>query len=622
MSRTNESIKSIEALNGFHFSVEAYQRGYKWGILQVHELLSDIDEFERGFESFYCLQPVVVKDLGEHKYELIDGQQRLTTIFILLKCLNLDIYKLSYRTREESEHFLEHIDKELAMISLDLGAYDVLEPKLLEEEIMPVLQEHWGAYVEQHPDHDNVDNYHFYTAYQYIKNWLALKGKGEDSFKQKLLSDSKVIWYEQTGEDSAEEIFVKFNHGKIGLAQAELIKALFVLQIQEEKNIELRSFKLNQFAEEWNTIENQLQDNAFWFFVSNDISDARKANRIDFIFDLLAEKPSQSNDNLHSYHHYLRLYKEHKEKDTRPLLNWAEVRDLYHQIYEWYTNRDLYHLIGYLVHEGIADIIKVMAIFQTSKTKQEFEGELKQKIWNCFFEIDKDKYALEELIYGKDNERIESILVLHNIINYHFTDAYYRFPFDRLKQEKGWSLEHIHAQNTDNFKTIDDIRHWIKDIRDLAEDFKEDVSFNEASLERLEEKLGASNISKTNPEIKNLVLKLDEDATVYFDKNSLNNLCLLDRKTNSSIGNKFFAEKRKAILDIDKMTLGEYNKRFHKQEQTKPYIPLATKHVFLKYYAEEGAVSMTFWGSKDRKGYFEHIESGIKEYLNRKERTI
>ena len=69
--------------------IPAYQRGYRWDRLQVTQLLDDIWDFIQASEekrrtSFYCLQPLVVRKLEDGGYEVVDGQQRLTTIFILL----------------------------------------------------------------------------------------------------------------------------------------------------------------------------------------------------------------------------------------------------------------------------------------------------------------------------------------------------------------------------------------------------------------------------------------------------------------------------------------------------------------------------------------------------------
>ena len=62
------------------FTVPAYQRGYRWDKTQVKELLEDI--YRSGDKGLY-LQPIVVKRRDDGRYELIDGQQRLTTLYQL-----------------------------------------------------------------------------------------------------------------------------------------------------------------------------------------------------------------------------------------------------------------------------------------------------------------------------------------------------------------------------------------------------------------------------------------------------------------------------------------------------------------------------------------------------------
>ena len=72
-----------------NFIVPSYQRGYRWDEINVTDLLDDLLEFMQDGSSgkFYCLQPLVVKKIGTNQYNVIDGQQRLTTIFIILKYL-------------------------------------------------------------------------------------------------------------------------------------------------------------------------------------------------------------------------------------------------------------------------------------------------------------------------------------------------------------------------------------------------------------------------------------------------------------------------------------------------------------------------------------------------------
>lgn len=606
------NLKSIKELKDFHFLVEKYQRGYKWGIPQIEELLTDIQEFSLEKESFYCLQPVVIKQLDNNKFELIDGQQRLTTIFIILKCLEENNYTISYRTRESSEDFLNSIHELESIDELDVHAD-------INEEIIPLLNNAWNYYVKNNLDeNNNVDNYHFYCAYQYIKKWLLSIKDSQTLFRNNLLENTKVIWHDpevnqQEESHTAEEIFINFNQGKIDLAQAELIKALFVIQLSQETNIELRIFKINQFSEEWNTIENKLQDDKFWYFVSNDISDNRKSNRIDFLFDLVKEKPDRSNDKLYSYHLYLKNYKENET------LDWESVRDLFNQLNEWYSQRNLYHLIGYIVYENIANVSGIKKLYESVDSKNDFSDKLKELVNTNYFKgKKKDLYDVDIINYESHPKQIQSILLLHNIVNYQITDSYYRFPYDRLKTESGWSLEHIHAQNTDDFEIIKDIREWINDIEILKDDFiKNGESFSDEKLNFLKNRIsGFKDTEKIDNEIKQYVKALDEDMAVYFQKHSISNLCLLDRRTNSSLGKKFFSEKRAEIVKIDKMTLSEYNIEYNKNEDQKPFVPLATKQAFLKYYSNNvNDIQFAFWGYKDREGYKKEIENSISKYL-------
>jgi uncharacterized protein with ParB-like and HNH nuclease domain len=617
----DDNIIAIEELEGHHYVVEEYQRGYKWGIQQIRELLTDIQDFDRaGIESFYCLQPIVVKNIPDGKFELIDGQQRLTTIFIILQCLKAKVYDISYQTRDSSRGFLKKIASLELVTDLDVNT-DV------DKVIVPKLHNAWNTYlsIEGNEQYNNVDNFHFYCGYQYIKNWLnTFSDKETNLFKDNLLRYTKVIWHEQSGSDPAEQVFIKFNQGKIELAQAELIKALFVLQLKEEKNAELRSFRLNQFAEEWSFIENQLQDDSFWFFVSNDVSDNKKSNRIDLLFDLIFEVPEGTNNKLYSYHRYLEIYTERKKDNSVAELDWTKVNDLFNQLFEWYHDRELYHLIGFIIYEDIQSIADINRLYQKITSKTGFRQKLRALIHEYLFgKKNKDKFNLDAMVYGTNNRAISAILVLHNVINYFHTDSYYRFPFDRLKLEDGWSLEHIHAQNTDKFEQIEQIKDWLEDLDNLKEDFKQEEKWQATNTDGLDqaikavrEKLEETNISPSDKDLKRLVEVLDEAATSFFNKDSLSNLCLLDRKTNSSIGKKFFKEKRKEILAIDKMTLAEYNTD-HKQIKPKPFIPLATKHVFLKYFTEGEAVQMTFWGAQDRRYYQEHIKTGIKKFLKK-----
>ena len=125
----NIELRSVGELEGMNFFIPDYQRGYRWTRQQVEDLLDDINEFRGVDGGFYCIQPLVVakrKDdtfkkikeeaqnmddvvrLLKGSWEVVDGQQRLTTIFIILRYLDrAQFYNLAYGTRE---HLLDNLE--------------------------------------------------------------------------------------------------------------------------------------------------------------------------------------------------------------------------------------------------------------------------------------------------------------------------------------------------------------------------------------------------------------------------------------------------------------------------------------------------------------------------------
>ena len=248
MKTNNSGIKLdtvlIGAIEG-NFFIPSYQRGYRWGVEEVTRLLDDI--YFNGPQS-YCLQPIVVQKTGD-KYELIDGQQRLTTLFILLHYIQKEYkprisikYTLSYELRIGSEQYLSDIKEELA--------------------------------------ETDIDYFHIYQAYKTIDEWFS---KQEDSvivaddMYSYLVKYIKIIWYEiPENNKDAIGLFTRLNIGKIPLTSAELVKAMFLTNTQTEvsgKNAEykqkLREMKQSEIAMQWDIIEKELHNASLWGFLTN-----------------------------------------------------------------------------------------------------------------------------------------------------------------------------------------------------------------------------------------------------------------------------------------------------------------------------------------------------------------
>lgn len=103
MSKLNKSIAQIWSDD---YVVPLYQRNYAWQEKQIQQLLQDIYDNSKNPDSNYFIGSLVVLQRPDGIFEVIDGQQRLTTLHLICKSLNiLDISHLTYDSRPEVEEF-------------------------------------------------------------------------------------------------------------------------------------------------------------------------------------------------------------------------------------------------------------------------------------------------------------------------------------------------------------------------------------------------------------------------------------------------------------------------------------------------------------------------------------
>lgn len=97
-------------LKGKTYIIPYQQRGYKWTSFNVEELLCDLREFIEETNSkkrIYCLQPLAVVPVGVNRYVVLDGQQRLTTLYLLYKYLyGQSPYVFDYERDVDHENFM------------------------------------------------------------------------------------------------------------------------------------------------------------------------------------------------------------------------------------------------------------------------------------------------------------------------------------------------------------------------------------------------------------------------------------------------------------------------------------------------------------------------------------
>jgi len=626
MSESNNIEKGrIENLKGLSFLVNDYQRGYKWTAREVLDLLEDINSFDPEKQAFYCLQPLVVtcnlkpedRSLfplsADNVFEVIDGQQRLTTIHLILKEIDQGIFSIKYKTRSSSTKFLEGIKQTLSNFFIEKKEpeYEFDESQGLKE-FEKEINIKWKDYLEKNGNVsgvNNIEGFHFFTAYLTSKYWFAQKEKNEkEVFLENLKKRTSFIWYEDTSGTDAKEFFRNLNSGKIELTNAELIKALFINSLKDQ-NEEVQRLKQTTLAREWDQIEQQLQEEDFWCFISSEES-FNFQTRIDLLFEIITGKQGGKNNKLSSYRVYAKRYENNK-------MDWQEVKHLFLQLKEWYQDREKYHLIGFIVDREIKTISEIITA-GSSQEKSKFKTVLIDFIKKFF---DKKKngisiYHLRGLDYRIKSKAMETVLLLHNIETYQKSEVGFRFPFAKFKTQK-WSLEHIHPQQPKDFKKVGELKGWVNDTSlsideiDLNQQQKDEAK---EILEKLEVSLRKSDPeSKISTEQAGLFQKIIDLIGELSEDHGIRNMALLDRGINSKLGNKTFKDKQKIIIGIDQQKwLSETEK------SEKSFIPICTKNAFLKYYTED-IKQVDFWGIQDRIDYYNNIVSILGKYYNSKQ---
>lgn len=561
-------LKSINDILKENFHIPSYQRGYRWESQQVEDLLDDIWEFKQRpnpkVGEFYCLQPVVVTKKDD-QWELIDGQQRLTTIYIILSYINNNVFKnansifnIEFATRPDSQNFLESID-------------------LSKKE-------------------KNIDYYYVCEAFEKIKIWFEEKGNPTlvaMQFYPELLENTKIIWYEVNDGSIPVNIFTRINLGKIRLTNAELIKALF-LSRENFTDVDNDKIRLKQFeiASEWDRIEYAMQNDEFWFFLNNEIQPS--TSRIELLFDLMSDKQI-NNDEYFTFRYFNGMFKNSKDsnREEKILKVWSKVKKFYLTFEEWFNDRQFYHLIGYLITIGVKiNEIKSMSDgLLKSKFTERLDAKIKEQV----------DFDISQLNYEDDWDKLTKILLLFNIITeLQNTESNNRFPFNRYKgngdKKFQWSLEHIHAQNSDGLNKREQWISWLKTHKESLERI-DSIEYSEL-INEISEKVSLINEGLFK-ELSAKVLQVFRDVQKEDKMHGIHNLALLDRDTNSALNCSIFEVKRNIIIE---------------REIKGSFIPVCTRNVFLKYYSRP-AKDLYYWSIDDRENYFTAIQTTLKSYL-------
>ncbi len=492
----------ITDLKNRRFLIPSYQRGYKWKSRDVEYLLYDLLEY-RGDKPYY-MQPLVVAE-KDGKHIVVDGQQRLTTFFLIwrrmakLGCFTAHpfevntCFSLEYEKRHGSTKYLlpyNYIDiEEPADTPPDIRNFKKAEEKV--DEIVKCLKENEIEHLE--------------------KNFFE---------------KATFLWYQLDDPEEGPKTFERLNGKRIALTDVELCKVFLLSDTCSSPS------QRNERASAWQNMEYRLQNNSFFSFISKEYDESHDQSRMGHILDVTLSKIKKENSEYLDYPLYSRL-----KSDTEKGKNvWRCLVQTFHRIEQMFDDPLYYNFVGFLITEAnikLSDILEDVV-------EQDFGRKLVDRI-NVWVN---HGTSITELTY-KDSKTY-SALVLFNILcdlivkeskSDKIEDRFsfnHRFRFDFLHSE-GFDKEHVHATNSRKPQSALEWQQWVKNIKDYLpkkqfELIKED---NRSKMESI------INITVTQ--------KPEEQETVYKDRITKE----ITKKMTSSEFNDIFDEVMHIVNEGD-----------------------------------------------------------------------
>lgn len=578
------------------FNIPEYQRGYKWTVDNIVQLLEDLKGFKQNSsDEFYCLQNITITKTninGHSCFNVIDGQQRLTTLFILIsyiqrnmsnKVLSAESNILRYSIREETDKFLRE--------SILTGDY-------------------WND-VEYKPA--TKDQYYIAEVAKAVAEWFNINNLEERTILDHLkLIVNKV----ESGEE--ETVFASLNGGKVDLDGADLVRAILITRAAKQKypslisektlhqianddinlniNIKVSSLgKINEFRVklgiELDMMNNWWSDRKvrsyFEQLLPNRISQNKSFKYSEYPIDLLYYAFFEAyKDKLATHGNTdldLRIFENGIDKDGEGgndhLEFYKEVKEFHLTLVDWYNDDEIYNLLGYLMYNYKSASVSFAMLWnewKLTESKSDFKSKLKRII-------------REQLAFaGSDDSTdiADKLILLRKSItniaeNWYVKDFIIRFlPLLDLIPEKktvGNSVRTIFKRlNPDYFKcNQEDKEHVRSQTRQIAEE-------NMTEEDRL---------------------ALEEENRQGI--NSIGNIVLLKASINRSYGNVELVKKMDIIA------------REHIMNDT--YIRPHTLNVFLSKLQtlKDNGISedSVFWSEEDIVKTVKAIDSSLTDYL-------
>lgn len=600
-------------LNGRHYTIPEYQRGYKWEIKDVERLLKDVDSFNKNddLDLFYCLQNITLVE-KENSFNVVDGQQRLTTLTVILSYLDeysLISEKIEYKIREQTKDFLDNYIYKSSNIK-EINKW---------EELLEIAK-------SDNKDYDYQDIYYLFNSYKAVQEWFKNNLNKKEEMKDKILNHIKIIVNLPKNIDE-QELFENLNGKRVPLDGADLIRALIITRVAKTEVGEMSdNIKQNVLINEkrikigllldtinlWWADENR-QTYFHYFTKESKISDStwivfnEKVSPINNLYKLYSLVYGDGKLNMEFF--------EQKSTDKDFL---HSLQTLQRTLENWYNDRELYHLILFTMiyasegnKEYCLNRLTFKELFNEWKgtNRRDFIKNLKKRIaCNGNFielrnqssqsEVENENKAFEENLYDNKDNNLVAVSVFLDIINILESKINTKLPAIYFKACEE-DFEHIFPQTPIGDRVKDKDKQT-----QILEQYIEIINNNIKEDKKI--KLDKNDIDWDNEEWKENIKKdITEKIGNIIPINSLGNMCLLHKSVNRGYGNDFFLEKR---IDIMRKSQQGYFIRSHVYD--------AFNKIFIERQGKFIDMSMmTRWDKSDILGRRKYIIDKISNFL-------
>ncbi|VEU59693.1 DUF262 domain-containing protein [Mesomycoplasma neurolyticum] len=264
MKVKKNNIYNFLILNQIQYHIPVYQRNYDWNEKECQDLFDDILEINTYKKNHFLGTLILIEENTDSYFKhfsIVDGQQRITTIYLLLKVI-LDLLEKNSENTNNQQNLQDKIKDLLFNNQYKNENKLKLKPILLDNEhLLKLMQSNEPAI--------NL-NSNIFRNYNFFKNWFLKKEKNISRIEiaKKILQNLKnldvVVIELDKKEDDQNEIFERINSTGKELSLSDLVRNFLLTGINTDNQIEYENY--------WTPMENSLKkdnllDEYIWSFL-------------------------------------------------------------------------------------------------------------------------------------------------------------------------------------------------------------------------------------------------------------------------------------------------------------------------------------------------------------------